>query len=75
MPNIYRLTVPIHNLYNRLFLGEPNYYNSRVILAELKYKGALTRSKAYSGNIAFINNKKEALKQLKIYIQELNKAT
>ena len=68
MPNIRRLTVPIYNLYNWLFLGEPSYYGSRVILAELKYKGVLTRSRAYSGNIAFIEGGKEALEQLEIYI-------
>jgi hypothetical protein len=63
MPDIRRLTVPIYN-----FSGEPSYYSSRVILAELKYKGALTRSRVYSGNIAFIEGGKEALEQLEIYI-------
>ena len=75
MPNIRQLAVPIHNLFNWFFLGKPSYYSSRVILAELKYKGVLIRSKAYSNNIAFIKGKKEVLKQLEIYIQELNKAT
>ena len=68
MPNIRRLTVPIYNLYNWLFLGEPSYHSSRVILAELKHKGALMRSRAYSGDIAFIKGGKEALEQLEIYI-------
>ena len=61
MPDIRRLTVPIYNLFNRLFLGEPSYRSSRVILVELKYKGVLTRSRAYSGDIAFIKGRKEAL--------------
>jgi hypothetical protein len=68
MPDIRRLAVPMHNLFNRFFLGKPSYYSSRVILAELKHKGALTRSRAYSGDIAFIKGGKEALEQLEIYI-------
>ena len=68
MPDIRWLAVPIHNLFNWFFLGKPSYHSSRVILAELKYKGALTRSRAYSGDIAFIEGRKEALKQLEIYI-------
>ena len=61
MPNIRQLAVPIHNLFNWFFLGKPSYYSSRVILAELKYKGVLTRSRAYFGNIVFIKGRKEAL--------------
>jgi hypothetical protein len=61
VPDIRRLAVPIYNLFNWVFLGEPSYYSSRVILAELKYKGVLTRSRAYSGDIAFIEGRKEAL--------------
>ena len=68
VPNICRLAVPMHNLFNWVFLGKPSYYSSRVILVELKYKGVLTRSKAYFSNIVFIEGKKEALKQLEIYI-------
>ena len=75
MPDIRRLAVSIYKLFNRLFLGEPSYRSGRVILAELKYKGALIRSRAYSSDIAFIEGRKEALEQLEIYIQELNKAT
>jgi len=62
MPDIRQLTVPIYDLFNWLFLGKPSYCNSKVILAEFKYKGALTRSRAYSGDIAFIEGRKEALK-------------
>ena len=68
MPDIRQLAVPMHNLFNWLFLGKPSYYSGRVILAEFKYKGALTRSRAYSGDIAFIEGRKEALEQLEIYI-------
>ena len=68
MPNIYRLAAPIYDLYNWLFLGEPSYYNSSVILGEFKYKRVLIRSKAYFSNIVFIKGGKEVLEQLKIYI-------
>ena len=62
VPDIRQLTVPIYDLFNRLFLGEPSYYSSRVILVELKHEGVLTRSRAYSSDIAFIEGRKEALK-------------
>ena len=75
MPDIRRLAVPMHDLFNRVFSGEPSYRGGRVILAELKHKGALTRSRAYSGDIAFIEGGKEALEQLEIHMQELDKAT
>jgi len=61
VPNIRQLAVSMHDLFNWPFLGKPSYYSGRVILAELKYKGALTRSRAYSGDIAFIEGGKEAL--------------
>ena len=73
VPNIRRLAAPMHDLYNRLFLSKPSYYSNSVILGEFEYKGVLIRSKAYSSNIAFIKGGKEALEQLKIYIQELDK--
>jgi len=61
VPDIRQPTVPIYNLFNWLFLGEPSYRGGRVILAEFKYKGASIRSRAYSGDIAFIKGGKEAL--------------
>ena len=68
MPDICWLAVPMYNLFNWLFLGKPSYYSSKVILVELEYKGALMRSKAYSGDIAFIEGGNKALEQLEIYI-------
>ena len=62
MPDICWLVVPMYDLFNWVFLGEPSYCSSRVILAEFKYKGVLMRSKAYFGDIAFIEGGKEALK-------------
>ena len=72
--DIRRLAVPMHGLFNQVFSGEFSYCGGKVILAELEHKGALTRSRAYSGDIAFMESRKEALEQLEIHMQELDKA-
>ena len=74
VPNICQIAVFMEDLFNWLFLGKPSYCCGKIILVEFEHKGVLTKSKAYSSNIAFMESKKEALKQLEVYIQEFDKA-
>jgi len=42
----------------------PGYRGGRLIIAVINYNGAIIRSNCFSGNIQFMEGRKEALEQL-----------